>query len=260
MKYQQSYLVTLQFLGFRFHGWQKQHKVKTVHEMVDKTLLFVFGNDNFKTIGVGRTDSKVSANIYIFQLFTNSQIDADPFISTMNSNFPSDIKALSINEVPVDFNIIQQPKLKEYMYFFSFGEKNHPFTAPFIVGVEELLDLEKMKKGAQLFEGEHYFNKYCTKPTKHTQFKRTIETCEIQKNTIYTANFFPEHSYILRVKGAGFLRYQIRLMMSVLFQVGSGVLSLEFIEASLKADNDKKPLKTIAPSSGLQLYTIELMK
>ena len=204
MKYQQSHLVTLQFLGFRFHGWQKQSNVKTVHEMVDKTLLFVFGNDNFKTIGVGRTDSKVSANTYIFQLFTDAHIETDSFINTMNSNFPSDIKALTIKTVPIDFNIIQQPKLKEYLYFFSFGEKNHPFSAPFIVGFEEHLDLDKMKKGAQLFEGEHYFNKYCTKPTTHTQFKRIIESCEIENNTIYTANFFPEQSYMLRVKGAVF--------------------------------------------------------
>ena len=69
MKYERSYLVTIQFLGFRFHGWQKQHNVKTVHEMVDKSLSFVFEHTNFKTLGVGRTDSKVSAHTYFFQLF-----------------------------------------------------------------------------------------------------------------------------------------------------------------------------------------------
>jgi len=89
-------------------------------------------------------------------------------------------------------------------------------------------------------------------------FKRTIESCEIVKNDILTANFFPETSYILKVKGTGFLRYQIRLMMATLFEVGKGNLDLDFVEASLQEDNDRMFLRNIAPSSGLQLYNIKL--
>lgn len=259
MKYQHTYLVSIQFLGFRFHGWQKQTNVKTVHEMIDKTLAFVFGHQNFKTLGIGRTDSKVSANQYVFQLFIDEPIEKMNFIRELNSNFPPDIKALSIKKVENDFNIIQHPKVKEYLYFFSFGEKNHPFAAPFIVGLEENLDLTLMKQGAKLFEGEHYFYKYCTEPSANTIFKRRIECCEIRENDIYTANFFPQRSYYLRVLGKGFLRYQIRLMMGVLFQLGKGEIDLEFIKQSLLETNDRKPLPTIAPSSGLQLYDILLM-
>jgi len=228
--------------------------------MVDNTLSFVFRHSNFKTIGAGRTDSKVSANSYVFQLFSNETIDESFFITTMNSNFPNDIKALFVEETNVDFNIIQHPKIKEYLYFFSFGEKNHPFAASLLVGLEESLDIELMKKGATLFEGEHYFHKYCTQPSEHTLFKRTLTVCEIVENKIYTANFFPKRSYVLKVRGQGFLRYQIRLMMGILFELGKGNTDLDFIEASLKEDNDRKSLKTIAPSSGLQLYSIEFLK
>jgi tRNA pseudouridine38-40 synthase len=78
------------------------------------------------------------------------------------------------------------------------------------------------------------------------------------ENTILTASFFPEKSYILRVQGKGFLRYQIRLMMATLFEVGKGTLDATFIIASLKEDNDRKFMRNIASSSGLQLYDIEL--
>ena len=259
MQYQYSYLVSIQFLGFRFHGWQKQTNAKTLHEMVDKTLSFVFNHKNYKTLGIGRTDSKVSANHYIFQLFINKSIKQGSFIKNLNSNFPSDIKAMSIEKAATDFNIIQHPKIKEYLYFFSFDEKNHPFTAAFITGIDESLDVELMKKGASLFQGEHYFHKYCTQPSAQTIFKRTIICCEILENDIYTANFFPNQSYYLRVKGSGFLRYQIRLMMNALFDLGKGMVSLEQIEKSLREDNDKKPLKGIAPASGLQLFAIEFI-
>ena len=260
MKYEKSYVVTIQFLGFRFHGWQKQKNVKTVHDMVDKTLSFAFGHPNFKTIGAGRTDSKVSANAYMLQLFIDESIAIDSFLDKFNANSQNDIKALAAEEVVTSFNIIQVNKEKEYVYFFSFGEKNHPFAAPLIVGIEEELDVELMKKGATLFKGEHFFHKYCTQPSEHTRFKRVINSCIIEENTLYTANFFPRKSYVLRVKGVGFLRYQIRLMMGVLFELGKKKTNLEEIKMSLQSDNDRAFLKTIAPSSGLQLYSINIIK
>jgi tRNA pseudouridine38-40 synthase len=258
MKYSKSYLISLGFLGFRFSGWQKQTNAKTLHDIVDKSLSFVLKDADYKTVGAGRTDAKVSANGYIFQLFTNEKLIEDIFLKELNSNFPADFKANSISEVAVNFNIINAPKIKEYHYYFSCGAVNHPFAAPFIVNEESELNIELMKKGAKLFQGEHHFHKYCTKPSDKTIFKRTIDNCEIVENTILTASFFPEQSYILKVRGKGFLRYQIRLMMATLFELGKGNLSLQYIEDSLKVDNDKQFMRNIAPGSGLQRYAIEL--
>ena len=260
MKYSFSYLIRLQFLGFRFSGWQKQTNAKTLHDMVDKTLSFVFEDTSFKTIGIGRTDAKVSANQYCIQLFVDTLIEEDSFMKSLNSNFSPDFKAISMRKVDRSFNIIKASKLKEYHYYFSFGEKNHPFAAPLLVNIEGNLNVNRMIKGAKLFEGEHYFHKYCTKPSEQTIFKRVIDSCEIVTNDILTASFFPEHSYVLKVKGKGFLRYQIRLMMATLFELGKGNLDIQFIESSLKEDNDQKFLRNIAPASGLQLYAIELDK
>ena len=255
MKYKHSYLVSIQYLGFRFHGWQKQKNGMSLHEMIDKTLGFVLSDIDFKTLGSGRTDSKVSANKYYFELFVHELIDNVHFIETFNSNAPSDLKVLSLELVSdYSFNIIQSTKLKEYHYYFSFGPKNHPFAASLLVGFEDDLNIELMKQGALLFEGIHYFNKYCTDANEHTIFKREILSCSIEENTILTASFFPEKSYVLKVRGKGFLRYQIRLMMGVLVELGKHTISLNFIEDSLKETNDKKPLPTIAPGSGLQLY------
>jgi tRNA pseudouridine38-40 synthase len=258
MKYSFSYRLKIQFLGFRFSGWQKQTNAKTLHDMVDKTVSFVLEKGTYKTIGVGRTDAKVSANCYYLQLFTHHLIDEITFVRELNSNFSADFRAISICKVDKTYNIINTPKIKEYHYYFSFGEKNHPFAAPFMVNINNELDLELMKTAALLFSGEHYFHKYCTQPSEHTVFKRVIESCQIIENTILTASFFPEKSYILIVRGKGFLRYQIRLMMATLFEVGKGNFSLHFIKTSLKENNDRKFMRNIAPASGLQLFDIEL--
>ena len=52
-----------------------------------------------------------------------------------------------------------------------------------------------MKQGAELFEGEHNFAKYCTRPSEKTNFVRTINFCKIDVNTKYQANFFPDQHY-----------------------------------------------------------------
>ena len=257
MKYSNSYLISIQYLGFRFHGWQKQKNVMSLHEMVDKTLGFVFLHKSFKTLGSSRTDSKVSANTYFFQLFTNELVEDTEFLKSFNFNAPSDLKVLTLKNISKPFNIIQSSKLKEYHYYFSQGTKNHPFSAALLVGFQDALDIELMQKGAKLFEGTHYFHKYCTEPSENTIFKRDILSCVIEKNTILTANFFPETSYVLKVRGVGFLRYQIRLMMGVLVELGKNKISLDFIINSLKEDNDRKFLRTIAPGSGLQLYDLK---
>ncbi|QTD37287.1 tRNA pseudouridine(38-40) synthase TruA [Polaribacter batillariae] len=258
MKYSFSYIIKLQFLGFRFSGWQKQANAKTLHDMVDKTISFVIKKGTYKTIGVGRTDAKVSANSYYLQLFTFEEIKENEFLKSLNANFSGDFRALSINKVERSYNIINAPKTKEYHYYFAFGGKSHPFSAPFMVSLKEDLDIKIMIKAAKLFEGEHYFHKYCTKPSKNTILKRTITSCEIVENDILTANFFPEKSYVLKIKGKGFLRYQIRLIMATLFEVGKGNLDLNFIKTSLKPDNDRMFMRNIAPASGLQLFDIEL--
>lgn len=258
MSYNHSYLVRFQYLGFRFHGWQKQPNVKTIHLGVDKTFKFMYDGVRFKTIGVGRTDAKVSSTDYAFQLFIDEVVDEESFIEIFNTNSPSDLRGISIEKIKDSkFNIIQHPKIKEYRYYFSFGEKNHPYCAPFLVGFLDELNIELMKEGATLFQGEHNFSLFCVKPSEKTVVNRRVDFCEIIENTELTASFFPEKSYVLVVKGKGFLRNQIRLMMGALIELGRGNIDLNFIKESLNGIITKEFRRTIAPASGLHLHKID---
>jgi tRNA pseudouridine38-40 synthase len=252
------YVVKVQFLGYRFHGWQKQPNTKTVHLMIDRTLKFILGDQKFKTLGAGRTDAMVSANEAAFELF----LDHEPieneaeFLDLFNKNLPQDIRALSITEVDAKFNIIQDSKLKEYHYVFAQGAKFHPFAAPIMTTILDSLDIELMTEGAQLFEGKNNYKTYCYKPTQEGLYNRELNCCELIKNTLYTANFFPEKSYVLKVIGKGFGRHQIRLMMGALIKLGRGEIDLEYIKNSLKPES-QEVMDYIAPASGLILHKIE---
>ena len=252
------YLIKLQYLGYRFHGWQKQPDVKTVHLMIDRTLKFILEDVRFKTLGAGRTDAMVSANEAALELFIYNEPISDfkAFLELFNHNLPQDIRALSIVEVDEEFNIIQDSKLKEYHYVFSQGQKNHPFCAPILTTILEPLDVDLMKDGAKLFEGTHNFKSYCYRATDKGEYTRTIELSEIINNDVYTANFFPEQSYVFKVVGKGFMRNQIRLMMGCLIKLGRGEVTLDYIKDTLKEDN-KAVIDYIAPASGLILHKLD---
>lgn len=253
------YLIYIQYLGYRFHGWQKQPTVKTLHLMVDRTLNFILEGKPFKSLSSGRTDAMVSAEKAAIELFLPEPIeDLEIFLELFNHNLPQDIRALNIKEVDAEFNIIQNSKIKEYIYLFAYGEKCHPFCAPIMTTILDDLDIEIMKKGAKLFEGEHFFKSYCYKPTDNGIYNRVILLCELVENTIYTANYFPKTTYLLRVKGKGFMRNQIRLMMGTLIDLGKGKLTLEYIETSLQPDS-KIEMNYIAPASGLILKNIDFI-
>lgn len=247
------YAIHLRFLGFRYHGWQRQPHHKTVQAMLEKTLSFIFEHDKFKTLGASRTDAMVSANHHVSELFSEEQIEPETLLQKLNDNLPPDIQALRVDEVGKEFLVINGSKMKEYLYFFAFGEKMHPFCAPYLANFHESLDIELMKKCAKIFEGEHNFRQYCYRAKEGKQFIRTIETSEIVENTMMSGTFFPKNNFMYRVKGAGFLHHQVRLMIGTLIRLGLGEITEEDIIDSLKGKNEK-PIGIIAPSSGLMLY------
>ncbi|GAL77705.1 tRNA pseudouridine synthase A [Algibacter lectus] len=227
--------------------------------MVDRTFNFILEGKRFKSLSSGRTDAMVSAECAAIELFLFEPIeDLSAFLELFNRNLPQDIRALDIKEVDAKFNIIQNSKIKEYLYLFAHGEKCHPFCAPIMTTILDKLDIELMKEGAKLFQGENYLKTYCYKPTDNGIYTREIMLCELVENTLYTANYFPEKTYILRVQGKGFMRNQIRLMMGTLIDLGKGKLTLQDIKDSLKPDNDIK-MNYIAPASGLILKNIDFI-
>jgi len=251
------YIIELQYLGFRYHGWQKQPEVNTVQRMLERTIAYVLQHKKFKTLSVGRTDAMVSARQTYIELFVDdTKLDIEEFFPLFNQNLPPDIRGLSIKETDEKFNIIQHPKVKEYQYLFAIKEKFHPFCAPYMVNIQEDLNIELMKEGAKLFEGEHDFWSYAHRANSKTQTKGEILKCVLEENTIYQANFFPKVSYLLTVQGIGFKRNQIRLMMGVLIDLGRGKIDLEFVKNTLQPTINKIKLEHIAQASGLFLNKV----
>lgn len=252
------YLIKIQYLGFRYHGWQKQPKVKTVESMLNKTLNFILDGRRFKCIAAGRTDAMVSVNQTYVELFLYDQpLQLEGFMTLFNDNLPQDIRVLDITKTTKEFNIIQHSKTKTYQYFFCYNQKMHPFSAPFMLNVRTNLDLDVMIEAARFFEGKHDFYSFTFRPNEATQFEGEITHCTIQENTELKANFFPKHSFVLTVKGSGFKRQQIRLMMGALIDLGQHKFDLAYFKTLINGKNRIK-LSHVAPASGLILQEVNI--
>ncbi len=253
-KYQHFYLVEIQYLGMRYHGWQIQGNLKTIQLMLTKTLNYI-GLTNCKVLPAGRTDALVSAGSGHFELFSMTAISQADFLLEMNQNLPADMSLTSIKSVDKDFNVIQDVVEKTYRYYFYFGKQKYPFSASLLGFFGKMLNVEAMIKAAGLFEGTHDFTAFCKDVTPETRKIRTINKAIIKPNDALQANFFPPKSYVFEVKGKGFGRHQIRLMMGALVQIGEGILTEEMLLKMLHGQ-EVALAKFLAPGSGLMVHEV----
>ena len=112
-----------------------------------------------------------------------------------------------------------------------------------------------MKSVAPKFVGEHNFKAFCVNFGEQSQIMRTVTACSIVGNNQYKGSFLPDNSFLLIVKGPGFGRHQVRMMMSFLFEVGRGNLTIGQLEKSLKTGTADFVISP-APASGLILHKV----
>ena len=224
--------------------------------MLKKTLKFVLPGTSIKVLASGRTDAKVSARALPVSLFHNGDIE-DPmaFLEKLNANLPPDIRVNHIEAVPDEFNVIQDVRSKEYHYYFTNDSDFHPYSAPFIGYFRRPVNIARMREAADLFEGTHHFEAFCSRSGSKANFERTITRSKIEVNTYLSTPFMPETTYVYLVEGSGFLRYQVRMMLGALVMLGRGEIHEKDIISALEG-KIAPPITTIAPGSGLVLHQV----
>lgn len=250
-----TYLFYIQYLGLRYHGWQKQPGLKTIQGRLERVIKYVLGHEEFNILSAGRTDSGVSCHRGAFELFNMAEIELESFIAQVNENLPDDIRLLEGQRVPLDFNIIQDVKAKEYRYYFAVGEKFHPFAAGSLTFFQGNVDIARMKSSATLFIGAHDFRRFCAKQKQSDNYRREIFESEILEDSLILADSSEACRYCYRVKGKGFLMHQVRLMMGSLLGVGRGEITENDILEAFQSQ-DQSPFCGKVPANGLVLYDV----
>lgn len=260
MSFSKRFLIKFMYLGFRYHGVQKQSNLISIQSQLEVILDSSLNSSKYKMRFSSRTDAKVSSlESYVLLMFENENSE-EVSASKLNlifANLPADIKVLNIELVESDFSLQKHIISKTYHYTFSFGGAgNHPFLAPHTTHILENLDSELMKVGAKKFIGLHDFSNYAYRPKSTALVKRTIISAEI---VLVESQFYygTKEVFVFKVNSNGFLRGQMRLMMGALFRLGLHEITLSQFEQSLLVKDDKF-IKWLVPATGLLLVNTKL--
>ena len=256
----QFYKIKTAYRGGQYLGWQVQSKYQgpTIQGEINKALFKVFKSSEVKTIGSGRTDAGVNALGQVFRVEAPFFIDEQALYRALNSLLPKDIKIKEVSLVNSDFHPVYSAKSKEYRYFFTNEWPPSPFLFDTVSHFKGHVDVEKMKKASELFLGTHDFeNFYCEgTPIKHN--RREIFECELIERIGMDLGPFKEELnkiYLFRVRGSGFLKQMVRLMVGAVVEVGKGQLSLDSLQAAIDTTTRGK-VSAVAPPQGLYLHKV----
>ncbi len=242
------YLMTFSYDGSKYQGYQKQPKVRTIQEEIEKALYKIAGNKKVFIHASGRTDSGVHAMNQKAHFDLDSKMETERLKYSLNSMIPNDIFVKNVIEVKNDFHARFDVKTKEYIYKLNMGEYN-PIEKDYICQWCKDLDIREMARALKYLEGTHDFKSF-TKADEKENFVRTI----IRTNLLRDRE--DKNQITLVFIGTGFMRYQVRNMVGTLIEIGEGKKKSTDMIDILQA-KDRRKAGITAPPSGLYLKNID---
>jgi tRNA pseudouridine38-40 synthase len=247
------YRLTIQYKGTRYLGWQVQPQGLTVQGELNKALE-VISKNKVHTMGSGRTDAGVHALAQVVKVSMELEIAPGNLIRALNVNLPDDIRVIAAETSNTDFHPTIQAKSKEYHYRFTCLRSFTAFQTELLANYPFELDLNKMREACKLLVGVHDFSNYFCEGTEVSSNIREIFACEIVEVPQNGWEMLPSH-YVFVIKGNGFLKQMVRLLMGALWNIGRGKISLEEFKASLSATKVKR-LGPVAPPERLYMVRV----
>jgi tRNA pseudouridine38-40 synthase len=237
-------LITLQYLGTRYAGWQTQANATGVQPVVEGALSRMFGTP-IRIEGAGRTDSGVHARAQKAHADVPFSIAGRGLILGLNDLLPHDIRITSVQQVADDFHCRFAAKSKTYLYRIWNGSVADVFEYQTHAHVAQKLDEEAMHAAAQPLLGKHDFRAFTVAAPEVSSTLRTVETVEVIRQG---------DALRLFITADGFLRYMARRIAGSLIEIGRG--KLDTLAARRALEPSFEEARWTAPARGLTLWEI----
>ena len=248
-------LLTMEYDGSAFHGWQEQEGLRTVQGEIQEALLQVTGQ-SIRVAGTSRTDAGVHARGQCCSFKADLGIPTERLPRALNNILSGGrygagsrigaIRVLAAREMAEDFHARFNCVGKTYKYLLSCAEPS-VFTRDRCYYVDGPLNVEAMKKAASYIVGTHDFA--CFQSAGGTPRESTVRTVTgLDIDTYYD-------DMVIAVTGDGFLYNMVRIIIGTLIEVGQGKRDPESLPDTL-ASLDRSRAGHTAPAHGLYLDEI----
>lgn len=241
-----NYKLTLSYDGTKYNGWQRQGNTENTIQGKINEIIGKYLNEEIDVAGSGRTDRGVHARGQVASFKTGKCIQCDKFIEDINSYLPQDIRILDIQKTDDRFHARLSAVSKTYEYVIDNGKVSDVFNRKYSYRVEDKLNIENMKKAANLLTGTHDYISFCGNKKFKKSSVRTVTDINIenQQGKIY-----------IRFTGDGFLQNMVRIMTGTLIEVGLGKRDYNEMIAIIESKN-REASGMMAPPHGLFLKEV----
>lgn len=235
--------------GSGFSGYQRLPDKRTVQGTIEHTIRKV-DIEPIRIVASGRTDAKVHALAQCAHFdVIRDNIRAENFQHIFNRQLPKDIQVLHVEEIDSDFHARFDVVTKEYWYKIKLinDDTYSPFTTRYFNFVKEAIDLERFNAIAKTFVGVHDYTAFCCMPEAYNCM-REILYCYCEYDTI-------DRSYIIKIRGTGFMQYMVRIIIGFIFEVYNGHEERTKI-SELFETQDRIYVNSKMPAEGLYLKEV----
>lgn len=238
-------MLTIEFDGTNYSGWQRQNNAVTVQQKLEEAIQKTTGSFS-EVIGASRTDAGVHARGFVCNFFTNSKIPGSNFKMALNGVLPKDIVVLNAREVNESFHSRFNSLGKKYVYTIITGNNRPAIGRQYVYYFRRKLNIDNMKSSCKYFIGTHDFSAFKKKGSSAKSSVRTIrELTIVQENNLIKFS----------IVGNGFLYNMVRIIVGTLLEVGVGRFSPEYVKDILESKDRSKAGKP-APALGLCLEKV----
>lgn len=252
---ERNLLLTIEYDGSEFSGWQRQPERRTVQGELEKVLSKVCGTD-VQINGTSRTDAGVHALGQRASFKLESGIPTDRIKLAANNilaggkNLASqvgDVRIIEVEEKDLGFHARFDSKGKKYRYVISNGSNPDIFRRKYCYQVAQPLDVDAMKDGAKHIVGTHDFA--CFQSAGGQERETTVRT-------VYSLDVFKRGSdIIIEIAGDGFLYNMVRIITGTLVEVGLGKRNPDELVGIIES-TDRTKAGHKAPAEGLYLVEV----
>ncbi len=242
----QRVALVIQYLGTRFHGWQRQPQHRSVQEEIEKVLANLLGH-SVTLHGAGRTDSGVHAAAQVAHFDATGKIPAHKWATVLNSYLPEDILILASASVSQTWHARFSAAYRRYRYTIYTGKQPNLFVRHFSWHYYHApLDEFLIQAALKPLLGNHHLAAF-----HRSNSARKHSWVEVQAVECYRNGPFIH----IEIQANGFLYGMVRLLVGMLVQVGNGERSLaEFTD--LWKNERREEVKYAAPAHGLCLLRV----
>ncbi len=219
--------------GRNYSGYQKQKKGENTIQFQLENAIKIITKEDVNCVASGRTDAKVSAHAQVVHFDTETILDEQKFLRSINGILPEDIKVLSIKETTLHARF--SAKQKTYVYKMYISKIELPLLKD-ALQISPNLNFKNMKKFLKLIVGTHDFAGFMASGSEVESTTRTIYKAKLKQEGMYL-NFY--------ITGNGFLYKMVRNIVGTMLKVGEGKINLKDLKKSLfttyKSTNTAKP-------------------